>query len=84
MHLFVPILYIAYELPKNPNEYSVYIPKDGNGNKAQIYVNGIWRPFATIKIDETKQEELEENKVVSDKEYNLIKAIREIYEGGRL
>lgn len=78
MSLFLPILYNTYELPENPNEYSVYIPKKAKHiDDFKIYVDGKWRSFATFKEDKTKQEDLNEEKVVSDKEYNLIKAIRE-------
>ena len=76
-NLFIPTLYVAYELPQNPNEYSVYIPYNDNSIKPQIYINGEWKPFAVTQIDEPKEKDTGENRAISDKEYNLIKAIRE-------
>lgn len=76
--IIVPFLYNTYERPENPNNYSVYIPKNDT-DKCQIYIDKKWFTFVAATIDETKQEELDENKMVTDKEYNLIKAIREYF-----
>ena len=74
--LIVPFLFNTYERPNKPNNYSVYIPKNEE-DKCQIYINGKWFIFVATTVDETKQEELDEYKIVNEKEYNLIKAIRE-------
>lgn len=82
--IILPFLFNTYEKPNNPNNYSVYIPRSKTG-KCQIYINKKWFTFAVTNIDDDKKDEEDEeveekfteSKEVSDKEYNLIKAIRE-------
>lgn len=82
--IILPFLFNTYEKPNNPNNYSVYIPRSKTG-ECQIYINKKWFTFAVINIDDDKKDEeveekITESKEVSDKEYYLIKAIREYME----
>ena len=77
-------MFNTYEKPNNLNNYSVYIPKNET-NECQIYINKKWFTFGAINIDEDKEDEekFAENKEINDKEYNLIKEIREVICNGR-
>lgn len=82
--IVAPFLYNTCEKPNNPNNYSVWIPRNDD-NKCQIYIDRKWFTFAVINIDDDKKDEeveekITESKEVSDKEYYLIKAIREYME----
>lgn len=78
--IILPRLFNTYNKPENPNNYTVWIPKHDDG-KCEIYIDKKWYEFIKIEIEptktETETEEEKDNKVITDKEYNLIKAIRE-------
>ena len=79
IEIIVPSLFNTYEKPTEPNNYSVYIPKN-ESEECEIYIGEKWFKIIHIVQDKTKQSELDEDKVVSDKEYELIKAIRKYRE----
>lgn len=62
---------------KRINNYSVWVPNVLTDEKPQIYINGKWFEFGEIIIQKTKKNS---EKSISDKEYNLLKAIRELVE----
>lgn len=76
--IVLPGLYNTPSKPKSEeiNNYSVWIPSIECEEEAQICINGKWHIFGVVSIikDEKKVKE------ISDKEYNLIKAIREYME----
>lgn len=49
-----------------------------NSERCQIYINGKWFNFITIKVDNELEEA--DKKDITDKEYELIKALRELFE----
>ncbi len=73
--IVVPQLFNTCKRPEKPNNYSVYIPKN-DIDECQIYINGKWFTFKAITVDKT--EENKEEKTVTDKEYKLIEAIRNL------
>lgn len=67
-----------YNTPSKPDEkeinnYSVWVPSTVTNEKIQIYINGKWFEFGKVVI--FKEQKKEKN--ISDKEYNLLKAIKE-------
>lgn len=72
--IIVPILYNTYEKPKNVNNYSVWIAR-GNDNKPEIFIDNKWFTFVTVVQDNLKEEVERPN--LSDKEYAIIKALKE-------
>lgn len=71
--IVLPILYNTEERPENVNDYAVWIPIN-NTEMCQIYINGRWSNFVEMVIEESNNNN---EKIVSDKEYKLIEAIRE-------
>lgn len=72
--IIVPMLYNTYEKPTNVNNYSVWIARD-NDNKPEIFIDNKWFTFVTIVQDNLKEEIERPN--LSDKEYAIIKALKE-------
>lgn len=78
LEIVLPSLYNTPSKPKSEeiNNYSVWIPSIECEEEPQICINGKWHMFGAIKIIKGESED----KQISDKEYNLIKAIREYIE----
>lgn len=72
--IVVPILYNTYERPINVNNYSVWIPRVNDSNP-EIFIDNKWFNYITIVQDDLKEEDKET--IISDKEYNIIQALRE-------
>lgn len=82
IHKFEIVLPGLYNTPSKPeektiNNYSVWIPNTLTEEKPQIYINGKWFNFGEVIILKEKEEQ---EKRISNKEYNLLKAIREFIE----
>lgn len=72
--IIVPILYNTYDRPTNVNNYSVWIAR-GNDSEPEIFIDNKWFTFVTIVKDNLKEEIERPN--LSDKEYAIIKALKE-------
>lgn len=82
IHKFETVLPGLYNTSSKPeektiNNYSVWIPNTLTEEKPQIYINGKWFDFREVIILKEKEEQ---EKRISNKEYNLLKAIREFIE----
>lgn len=77
--IVLPGLYNTSSKPdeKTINNYSVWVPNTLTEEKPQIYINGKWFNFGEVIILKEKEEQ---EKRISNKEYNLLKAIRKFIE----
>ena len=77
--IVVPELYITYEKPKQPNNYSVWINRKPKNFKCSVYINGKWFEVFSIKEDALREEDIysQNEYVVDKKDYKFLKAIKE-------
>lgn len=76
IEIVLPTLYNTNEKPKDPSNYSVWIPLNVDGAYSQIYIGNKWFNFIRIVQDERIDNE-NNNKDISDLEFNIIKLLRE-------
>lgn len=76
IEIVLPTLYNTNEKPKDPSNYSVWIPLNVDGAYSQIYIGNKWFNFISIVQDE-KINNKSDNKYVSNLEFNIIKSLRE-------